>query len=606
MLNNLVSGKLVRWVFFIAFVFLISVPATASYQRGLQLEAEGDYARALRSFQNYYRDNPTHSPSVLGKLRTAIKLEKYSLAEEALTDYEKLEPETPIAANLAARLYFYQEKYDTALLWANRFKERDPGSWEPYHFLAQIHLARKAYIDAREAVFSAARRSRNNPWVMMDEFIVRLTLSDDYDENLLEKIVNSADNPVIFWHIARQPQLGGQGEKIIELLEEGLRFFPAAEPPFLSPVKNGWYRYWLARHHYLIGNMSRAGEVSQGIKAQKRVRWLRVLLSQNSTRRLKLLNKLLGDWPDNILYQWQYSLDSRRVEQLGGENRSRAADFFFKEFEYLNDMFLSAASLAALKRSLELNPLDAERQFELARFFKELGWEKSEGRVLQRVRELGITPPERIEDYLEGFEVPEASKQGIAPSTGTIVFRVKTASGWKVPPGAGELIASMIRQSFYHQPAFKIITRPREVDEARPLGDLLAAAGADAAFEINLLEWSHRYRAEINYLFAGGQVKKRTFYDNRRIGIWKLLNEIIFMLRDNWDWQGEIYSLDRQGAGVNLGLIHGISEEDNFFVSDYSLPVGTLREENLTLSFPSPIISGRLERGIKARLHQND
>jgi hypothetical protein len=321
---------------------------------------------------------------------------------------------------------------------------------------------------------------------------------------------------------------------------------------------------------------------------------------------LEILNKLLGDWPDNILYQWQYSLDSRRVEQLGGKNRRSAADFFFREFEYLNDMFLSAASLAALKRSLELNPLDAERQFELAKFFKELGWEKSEGRVLQRVRELGITPPERIEDYLEGFEVPEASEQQVPPSTGTIVFRVKTASGWKAPPGASELIASMIRQSFYHQPAFKIITRPQEVDENQPLGDLLAVAGADAALEINILEWSPIYRAEINYLFARGQVKKRTFYDNRRIGIWKLLNEIIFMLRDNWDWQGEVYSLDRQGAGVNLGLIHGISEEDEFFVSDYSLPVESLREENLTLGFPSPIISGRLERGIKARLRQND
>ncbi|MFP4687779.1 MAG: tetratricopeptide repeat protein [bacterium] len=602
MLDRLVIKRAAKYTGFLFFLLIaVSGPVNASYQRGLELEKAGEYSRALKNFREHYRQNLTHAPAVLGRLRTAIELEEWQLAEESLEIYERLEPETEDAAKLAVKLYFYQDEYDTALKWAEVYIDRAPGDWAPYHFKVQVQFARRDFIDARDAVISAERRSRNNPWVMMDRFLVELVLEEHFNEELLEDIIQFAENPVIFWRLAREEQLSDRPDEILRLLELGIGHFPASRPPFLPRITIEKYRYWLARFHYLADNRQQAKEILTDAEQSDRVIWLQSLLATEPSDRVELLETLLQKNPDNIIYRWQYSRAVRELEGITGSRRHDNANFFFREFENLDNLAFEHASYAALMRSLELNPLEAKRQFELARFFRELGWEKSERRAVRRANELGISPPEEIEDYAEALDTPEGAEAADSVS-GSVVFRIKIASGWDFPPGGDRLLASMLRQAFYHQPALVVSSVPEEVDSQASLDELLAQANADLAVEIEILKWTDLLNAEIEYLYTDGGEGTERFFDRERTGIWRFIDRVISISKENWPWQGEVYEVDAEGCRVNLGRVHGITDEDEFKVSEYLLPVESLRENSVKLSFPTPIMKGRMERGMKAEL----
>lgn len=437
--------------------------------------------------------------------------------------------------------------------------------------------------------------------------MVNLHLEGQFDEQLLSKTLKFAQNPVIYWRIAQSQHLSDQPGRILNLLKEGFQNFPVESPPFLSPANEINYRYWLARAYYKTGDFQQARQILPEKAEDLRTKWFKIILIEEEPKKLALLTQLLNYRPDNLIYQWLYSRVAREKQSLGGEHRLNSADFFYQEFQTLYGMNFKEAALAALMRTLELNPTNGERQFELTRYFYERGWEKYVNKTLTRVQELGYSPPERVEDYEEGLG--SDTPPGIPPSFASPVTRVflefEITSFWESPPGAKEFLKSIFRQAFHHQPAFEIYMKDN-FDTAVAGSALMREDQVDGWLDVEILTWNKRFRSLVDAQLADEIKIEKDFYGTRRIKIWRLLDETITLLRENWPWKGKIFRIEELKAWVNLGAVHGITDEDEFEVRDFTLPVSEVYEQQAVLELPTPVYSGYLASGDEARLIRED
>ena len=586
------------------FISILAIgPARGSYEQIRELEEDGYQREARRRYESFVADNPSHADGWRGLIRTALATERWEIARDALEKYDDLEPEEPWTALKLAQVFFYRDQFDTAHHWAETFQQRAPERWEPFHASAQINLARRNYVQARDNVASARQRTSDNPWILTDQFLVRLNLDGEFDEELLEEILELAENPVIYWRIVQSPHLEQLPERIRQLLAEGYDYFPGEPPPFLPPADREEYRYWLARAHYDQGDLAAARRLLPEDNDELRVRWLRLFIEENEEERLENLNDLLTVRPDHLAYQWLNSRFAREREGLGGTRRQNSADYFYEEHQTLYRMNYNEAALSAMMRSLEMHPLDSDRQFQLTRFFQHRGWERQLERTLGRVRELGFSPPERIEDYAEGFrgDTPPEIPPNFSSPVGRVYFDLQIPSFWEGPPGGAQLLESIFEQAFFHQPNFELYTRDDFEEVVSPVA-LIREGMVDGVVEISVDNWDERLRAEIEIQFGDELELERMFHGTRRVKIWRLLDDTISALRQEWPWEGNIFDIGSLEVRVNLGDAHGVSTGDSFEVGDYELPVAEVFERQSVLELPTPVYAEYLERGDSARL----
>ncbi|GEM_PF-4784511 len=582
-------------------LILLSPPVQA-LEEAEELDEAGELREAYYRYRDLFEENPEDEEVALGLLRVATDLERWEMAAAALERYDWLEPDSPEVARQATRMYYHQNELDTALEYAEIYRERAPGDWRPFHFLSQIHFARHDYLRARDSVNSAELRSPDNPWVLLDRFQLELRLRDRFDEEILDRLLETAQHANIFWDIAGLDEVRDDLERTREILETGLNFLPAERPPILRPVSEDQYRYRLARIQYRLGDLEAASETMQPVENGLRVEWFKTMLIEEPEERLEQLAVLFADNPDNPALQWYLSREARQRQGREGELRQQLADYFYREFR--SNFFLNylEASLSALNRSLEMDPLNASRQFELTRYFGERGWERSQLQGGERVEELGIDPPEQISDYLEGLRVSPTPEGFISPVNPTVKIAINIEDPLTAPPEIEEILASMFRQLFHHYPVFELDEVITETMAAGELRREVRETDIEGALRLNIRKWEEEIIAELSFYLPGEEEETLTFYDAGQRNLWRLLDFSLTNFRDHWPWTGRVFETSESGALINLGRIHGLGEGDLFELGEREFPVSEIYEQWLELEFPSPIFEGRIQRGSRARL----
>jgi len=225
------------------------------------------------------------------------------------------------------------------------------------------------------------------------------------------------------------------------------------------------------------------------------------------------------------------------------------------------------------------------------------------GRTLNRVRELGFSPPERIEDYAEGFRgdtPPEIPPEFSSPS-GRVYFDLQIPSFWEGPPGGVELLGNIFQQAFFHQPAFELYMAG-DFEEVVSPPALVREGAVDGVVDITITSWDDTLQAELEIQLEDEVETERFFHGTRRIKIWRLLDNVITTLRQEWPWEGRIFDIGSLEVRVNLGEVHGVEPGDSFEVGEFIFPVTEVYEQQSVLELPTPVYGGYLERGDSARL----
>ncbi len=582
-------------------ITLLTLPAYA-LEEAEALDEAGELQEAYYRYRELFDQHPNDAEIALGLLRVAVDLQQWEIAAQALERYDRLKPDSIELARQGTRMFYHQDKLDTALQYAQSFRERAPGDWQPFHFLTRIHFARRDYISARNSVNSAELRSPDNPWVNLDRFQLELRLRDRFDEDVYERLLEIATHPNIFWTIAELDEVRDDLGLMREILETGLDFFPAARPPILRQVSEDQYRYLLARIQHRQDDAEVALETLQPVENGLQVEWFKTMLIEDADERLDELSDLLAENPDNPALQWYFSRGVRQLEGLEGELRRQSSDYFYQE--YRNNLFLNylEASLAALNRSLEMFPLNPERQFDLARFFGERQWEHSQQQVAKRVEELGVEPPEQISDYLEGLSSRRPPENFQAPVDPTVKLAINLEDPLTAPPEIEDIVASMFRQLFHHYPVFDLAEVIVEDMNSAELRSEVREPDLDGALHLSIREWDDEILAELTMYFPGEESETFIFYDGGQRRLWRLLDFSLTNFRDHWPWRGRVFAVRESGALINLGRIHGLTEGDLFELADREFPVAEAQEQWLELEFPSPVYEGRIQRGSRARL----
>lgn len=584
----------------------LSAQESNQLERAQSLETQQDFGRALKLFREYQRDHPTSVAASRGWLRTAIRAEQWDQGRRALRRLEKIDGTSPTTAELGTQLFFRQQAYDTALTWGERYRDRANDSWKPFHFLSQIHLKQGQVLTAVRTVESAQLRSENNPWVLLDELLV------EYNRRQLSEAINTArqlrevsSDPTIYWKLARTLSDQFTTEELAELFTEGSVNLPPADPPILAPVEEDDYRYWWSRLSYRSGDTQAARSALRDPPATFRSQWLQARLIERTERRKQAQQNVLDQWPDRVIAQWQQSRLVKKSEPLGSTRRRRGARFFYREFE--NNRFLdySEGALSALLRSIELHPLDEERQFALSKFYRDRGWQKKERMAALRARTLGFDPPSRVSDYIEGLGEPDTDSDYDVPQP-TVGVHIKRGSPWVGPLDGVNELTSVFRQNLYHQPG--LISYQRTIASEDELSSLVQGDTLDAGINVTVRTWTDEMTATVDLMMSSNRIVSSEFYDNDDMKEWRLLNRTIQSFKEQWSWVGTIHEVTDNGAWVNLGRIHGVTTDDTFeFVTPQpefpdELPVGEVREDRLRLDFPSPYFRTIIPRGDKARI----
>lgn len=565
------------------------------------LEEEGRLTEALEVFRTLAHDNPTSPDAHQGWLRLAIETENWKEGERALRRYESLEAGPVATARLGSRLYFQQRKYDTALNWAQRYRRRDSTNWEPYHFLARINVVLQDFLTAEKMVESARLRSNNNQWVQLDDFLVNIGIGRlDEARSIATALSEDATNPTIHWTLARRLGRDPPSSEIASILEAGGSYLPSEYPPLAAAVDESRYRYWWARMNHRMGRLSRGRAVQTDAPEDFRARWLAAHLTEGDSERLQAQAGVLERWTDKLVPQWQQSILAR-LEILGGAHREQSSDFFFDEYQDNRYLDIEEAALSAMIRSLEMDPLREENQFELASYFDWRGWNESRRSAAERAETLGVDPPTKVSDYLEGLGEPDTTPQPVPPS-GLVDVRVQVRSPWEGPfKGAGSL-RRMLRHNFYHQPAFEV---PEEVSEDVSLSRLVKGDTLEGGVRLSIEEWDDELSVELEYFLPDGRLVDRTFYDAGQMKIWRLMDRVVTQTKTLWPWTGTTFQVTRDGAWVNLGRIHGFETGDTLPFKTGSPPfdappeVDEIEQDRLRLGFPSPYFKTEVQRGVE-------
>ncbi|MFB6345026.1 MAG: hypothetical protein ABEK50_04540, partial [bacterium] len=280
--------------------------------------------------------------------------------------------------------------------------------------------------------------------------------------------------------------------------------------------------------------------------------------------------------------------------------RRRSADFFHRDFTDNNFLDYRESSLTALLRSLEMFPLNSSRQFELAEYYRNRGWEKKQKMAAGRAETLGFDPPTRLQDYLEGLGSPDTHQTPAIPQP-TLGVTVSVGSVWDGPLDGPDQLESMFRQNFFHQPGFAVYGKSIESEDE--LGNLVEGDTLDGGVSISIDSWNNELSASMTLMLPSGDPVTEGFYDNDGMEEWNLLNTTLRNLKQEWPWEGSVYRVTNDGAWVNLGRIHGLQEGDTFVFKKPSeaypdqLNVGEIHEDKLRLSFPSPYYKTVVPRG---------
>ncbi len=591
---------------FFNFSFLSQLWAqTGGLARAEDLEDNHNYSGALVQYQRVVKSKPNSAKAVAGVLRISIQLHKWAAAQKALERYERLKPASPLAAKLATKLYFQQDQTDTALAWAKKYHQRLPGHWEPFHFMAQIYFNSEDLINAREAINSAGFRSQNNPWVLMDKFLLKLRLQGIFDKKLFKRILGLANHPNIFWQLTRAEKFKNKPLRVRTLLKRGLKFYPADPPPLQQRVSEKKYRYALARIMHRTGADSRARDLLSQLKDPLEFKWLNAILLPTKKAQLNKIAEILTRNPDNLIYQWYYSQMAKKREGLRGENRNKIDDYFFRQYQNNRMLNYTEAALSALARSLEMNPVNPQRQFELARFYGWRGWERKQFQTLQRVKVLGLNPPEKIDDYLAGLNVdtPYAKPDPVIPQ---LKIKLHFPAYWSGPTTGREVLKSMFQQAFFHQPAFRLTESSFVSGDTSSLARQVQSTELDGAIRITVNQWDKELQADLKFFLPQNRIVTGKFYDNSNTKIWRLINFLISRSKNFWPWKGRVFAVDRDGSQINVGRIHGITRGDSFILAGKKMPAEEVYEQYLKLDFPTPIYKARVQRGDQAKIFREE
>jgi tetratricopeptide (TPR) repeat protein len=591
---------------FVLLLFIIgSCPLNAQTQNSLDraesLWNQGRFAEAHKIYKQFANQNPTSPSAHEGWLKSAIEIRNWQSAEEALNRFVKIEPSSSDPVRLGTRLYFRQEEYDTAMNWAERYRNREPASWRPYHFMAQIQIRRNNYFDAQNMVESARLRTDPNQWISLDDFMIKKqTGQSEVAEAVAEELIPYADHSTVFWYLARSRQARGARGELIDLLNRGGELLPPKTPPLMAPVDPAEYRYWWSRFHYEENNTDTANRVLPLSPSGFRSRWLAARLTSGDENRLDAQGDVLQRWTDRLLAEWQQSVLARQVEQLGEPHRERGANFFFQEYRDNRYLNYSESALSAILRSLELGPLMEDHQFELASYYKSRGWQKKQLVAARRTGAIGYNPPSVVSDYLEGLDVPNVDT-GPSPSQPVVGVDVTINSAWEGPLDGGDILERMIRHVFYHQPAFDV--RDESVEGSESLSRQVQGGTVDVAVEVTIDDWDDPLSANVEYTLSGGDLFTRNFYGTTEMKEWRLLNSLVKDVKDIWPWEGTIYQVTDNGAWVNLGRIHGLNQGDTLSIEtgpspfDAAPSIAEILESRARLGFPSPYYRTEVERG---------
>lgn len=578
----------------------VNVSSGQTLERARTLESAGDYGSAFLEYREQFRNAPALAPAALGMLRNGIRLERWNAARRALDNYEQLQPGTDTAAILGARLYYQQNQLDTALQWANRARERDSGSWLPYYLTAQIQFDRANYVEALNNARSARLRNENQ-WILLLELLTNYQLEGAYEQQTLDRLRSVADHPQVFWELAEFDGIDWTRSEAAGLLGESVDSFPVSPPPLRASVSEADYRFRLAKLEYRLGNRGASRAVIDDYNANRsEIQWLKAVLTPDTTDRLSAQQTVLRRVPDRLVYRWAHSLLAREVEGLNGPNRNETSDFFNEEFRNNRLFGYPESALAALIRSLELQPTHAERQFQLARYYHNRGWKQSELSVVNRVRELGLDEPSRITDYIEGLNVDTDPVRPTIPR-GDVLIDVSLNTLWEGPVEGRDVLESMIAHSLFHQPAFNPI-RSGENTTDSPVTLRMDDEGAEAALQLDINRWGEVIEASMTLHLPDNEIRQIDFYARGRMKPWRLLNNVVTSLKSEWPWEGTLYREEEDGAWVNLGRVHGVTEGDTFQVNENRFGAETVLENRTKLRYPTPVFQGKVNRGSTAEL----
>lgn len=580
---------------------VINAQSLNQLERARELETQNRWGEAKKAYRSFVRTNPTSTEAAEGWLKLAIRTKDWTEGKRALMRLEKIDPELSRSAQLGTRLFYQQDKFDTALIWGQRYRSRNPENWKPYHYLALIQLQRNNFFAAGKMVESAKLRTRDNQWVLLDDFLVKFNTDRRTEaENIMDELLSVATNPTVHWILAKQAGEDFPLERLKDLLESGSEYLPTRSPPLRNGVSTSNYRYWWARFNYLMGDVSAAKNILPSDPSGFRSSWLRARLESPPSSQLEMQKNVLDRWPDNLLAQWQQSILARRVEPIDGDNRRSVSQFYLSE--YRNNRYLNyeESALAALVRSLELNPLDEKLQFELARYFDDRGWERSQRFAAERADDLGFNPPTRVSDYLEALGDPDT---GPAPNPDqlTMGVRVEVQSHWDGPIEGDSGLTNMVRHTLYHQPAFSL--RGPRSDGRSPINQLIDGDTIDGGVRVRINEWEDNLSATLEFYLSDGRLIDRQFYGSGKNREWRLTNQVIETLKQRWPWTGRIYRIESDGAWVNLGRIHGFEEGDTLTIKreqdlfEEPPTIETIHQDRLKIGFPSPYYETEARRG---------
>ncbi|MFB6345027.1 MAG: tetratricopeptide repeat protein, partial [bacterium] len=228
--------------------------------------------------------------------------------QRALNQLNKLAPEDARTAKLGSRLFFRQEAYDTALVWAQRYRRRANDRWQPFHFLAQIHLQRDRLPPARDMVESAELRSDDNEWVLLDKLLVNIRQGDRSEAlEVADRLRSVSSDPTIYWTLARRLHDRYSLEQFVGFFEEGGQELPPEDAPLIEPVEEEQYRYWWSRLAYKLGDLDEARRALEDPAEGFQPQWLAANLKPGREARRRAQSRVLSTWTDRLIAQWTHS-----------------------------------------------------------------------------------------------------------------------------------------------------------------------------------------------------------------------------------------------------------------------------------------------------------
>lgn len=598
---NKKSFLLVVFVFSLFSIFANKMTPYQLYNKGAELEAEGDLYKAYDFYQQSLKLNPSYIEPLLGLTAILFKMQQFDQALEFVERSIDLDPNNQEILNLKARILIGLGHFDEAKEIFEKILHSNKNNLNARLGLADLQAIYGLYSSAITSYHSILKGYPQNSRALMAIVLIYEDMKNfEEADHYIKTTISAYPNNISIRLLAARHYYNN---KKYLLAENQAKFALKIAKDKIEPA------ILLAKIYLSQGHLYQALDLLLEYEESENLDILYLLAYTydelgNFSKAILYYKKLLALNPGDEITRIALEETVRVNSEFNSEHRVELANFHFDlAREFKNRSYFQKAYLA-YRRGLSLSPHSSLGISGLADIYKINDYLSKYHKKIQELHEMDIENI-RLKDILEVYETKVSDFVSTRWKIDQFLINrdeIKAAMFYIIDDAnklehynAGKNLLAYFNHVFTGYEGVRIVNKQCKVKDYSEAFKLAQESGAEYFFILNFEEIKNIFSTNINVYFTSSGI----LLDNLSVtsaGNNRVIDNFSILVRDFFSLmpvRGSILNLNFEKALINLGKVDGIKVGDKLSIIRREFL--SLKGRGFGFDYPNEYLVGEIE-----------